>query len=137
MKKLLLGSMALAAMFATPAVAADMPAKAAPPPPVVLYNWTGIYAGFSAGYAWQDFDWAFNPPVPGGVHQAYSFDTDNWIFDGHGGVQVQFGWLVIGREPHSPGGVDDAPLDLAADRGLLRRCPGGCRDPDDVDHRTG
>ena len=98
MKKLLLGSMALAAMIATPAVAADMPAKAAPPPPVVLYNWTGIYAGFSVGYAWQDFDWAFNPPLLGAPNQSFSLDHNTWIFDGHGGVQVQFGWLVVGAE---------------------------------------
>ena len=35
MKKILLGSMALAAMIAGPAMAADMPVKAPPPPPVV------------------------------------------------------------------------------------------------------
>jgi outer membrane immunogenic protein len=78
-------------------MAADMPVKAAPPP-VALYDWSGIYMGFSVGYNWQDFDWAFNPAIPGAPNQAFSLDTDNWIFDGHGGAQVQFGQFVIGVE---------------------------------------
>jgi outer membrane immunogenic protein len=48
MKKFLLGSVALAAMIAGPAMAADMPLKA--PPPVVYYSWTGCYGGGQVGY---------------------------------------------------------------------------------------
>ena len=47
MKKFLLGSVALAAMIAGPAMAADMPLKA--PPPVVVYSWTGCYVGGHVG----------------------------------------------------------------------------------------
>jgi outer membrane immunogenic protein len=47
MKRFLLGSVALAAMIAGPAMAADMPLKA--PPPVVLYSWTGCYVGGHVG----------------------------------------------------------------------------------------
>ena len=47
MKKFLLGSVALAAMIAGPAMAADMPLKA--PPPVVVFSWTGCYVGAHVG----------------------------------------------------------------------------------------
>lgn len=42
---------ALSILFAGPAIAADMPLKAAPPP-VSIYNWTGFYAGVNAGGSW-------------------------------------------------------------------------------------
>jgi outer membrane immunogenic protein len=45
MKKFLLGSVGLAAMLAGPAMAADMPIKAPPPPPVAYYDWSGAYIG--------------------------------------------------------------------------------------------
>ena len=51
MKKFLLGSVGLAAMLAGPAMAADMPIKAPPPPPVAYYDWSGAYIGFNAGTA--------------------------------------------------------------------------------------
>jgi outer membrane immunogenic protein len=55
MKIFILGSAALAAMIAGPAMAADMPLKA---PPVVapVYSWTGFYVGVSAGYGWGNGD---------------------------------------------------------------------------------
>ena len=55
---------------AAPASAADMPVKAAPPPPVApIYNWTGFYIGAHVGGAWTDTDWfyacsASEPPDP-------------------------------------------------------------------------
>jgi outer membrane immunogenic protein len=56
MKKFLLGGAALIAMFAGSAMAADMPVKApvlkAPPPPPVVYNWTGCYIGGNVGGGW-------------------------------------------------------------------------------------
>jgi outer membrane immunogenic protein len=51
MKKFLLAGMALAAMVAGPAKAADMPLKAPPPPPAV-FSWTGCYIGIEGGGAW-------------------------------------------------------------------------------------
>ena len=40
-------------MLAGPAMAADMPIKA-PPPPVVYYDWSGAYVGFNIGGVWSD-----------------------------------------------------------------------------------
>ena len=55
MKRRLLGSVALPALLASPAFAADMPVKAPPPPPAV-YSWAGFYAGLNAGGAWGRSD---------------------------------------------------------------------------------
>ena len=44
----------LAAPFGA-AMAADMPLKA--PPPVVEYNWSGLYFGGNAGWSWDKFEW--------------------------------------------------------------------------------
>ncbi len=54
MKKLLIGGAALAALFGTPALAADMPLKAPPPPPAPACTWCGFYIGVNAGYARSD-----------------------------------------------------------------------------------
>jgi outer membrane immunogenic protein len=55
MKKFLLGSAALVAMLAGPAMAADMPVRApvlkAPPPIMAAYSWTGCYIGGNVGWA--------------------------------------------------------------------------------------
>jgi outer membrane immunogenic protein len=53
MNKVILGAAALGALIATPAVAADMPVKALPPP--VVNNWTNCYLGINGGYKWGQF----------------------------------------------------------------------------------
>lgn len=58
MNKLLFAGIALAAVAAGPALAADLPVRQAPPvyapPPVIAYfNWTGCYLGLNGGYAWR------------------------------------------------------------------------------------
>ena len=55
MKKILAG-LALSALLAAPALAADLPArmpvKAAPAPIITVFSWTGCYIGGHVGYAW-------------------------------------------------------------------------------------
>jgi opacity protein-like surface antigen len=86
MKKVL-GSLALAAVIATPAMAADMPVKVKAPPPPVCYDWSGIYLGAHTGYMWGDSQWDYiTPPA-----HTVSPNIDQWIVGGHGGALYQFG----------------------------------------------
>jgi outer membrane immunogenic protein len=54
MKQTCLASLALAALLASPAIAADMPLKAPPPPPVS--SWTGFYLGLGVGFRADESD---------------------------------------------------------------------------------
>lgn len=56
MKQVLLGSLGLAAM-AVPALAADLPVKAPPPPVIPIFNWSGFYIGGNAGWGRSDDCW--------------------------------------------------------------------------------
>lgn len=101
MKKLLLGSVALLALVAGPATAADMAVKAPVyrPPPVYVYNWTGCFIGGNVGGLWLKKDYAltsigtffgtfdFTTPVDLGGH-----DASSWV----GGVQVGCDYQVPG-----------------------------------------
>src|SRR5206468_6342359 len=52
MKKILYASLAIAALVASPALAADMraPVVKAPPMPAPIYTWTGCYIGGNVGW---------------------------------------------------------------------------------------
>src|SRR5947207_1806204 len=56
MKKFLLGTFGLVGMVA-PALAADLPVKAPPPPVVPIFNWSGFYIGANGGWARSDDCW--------------------------------------------------------------------------------
>ena len=115
MKKFLLGSVALAAMFAGPAMAADMPYKAPPPAPVVYYDWSGAYVGFNVGGVWNDVDRHF-PNSPSGA--TFTTSDSDGIYGFHAGAQWQWGAWVLGveaalsgcfRECRSTSGILPAP----------------------------
>src|SRR5712692_8900416 len=96
MKKLLLGSVALIAMSVAsmggPAVAADMPVKARPLPPV--YTWTGCYLGAFVGY---ETGRSKHRDIFGvDISTSYHMSGFNGGFDG--GCNYQFGAWVIGFE---------------------------------------
>jgi outer membrane immunogenic protein len=85
------GAVAAAAIFTTPAFAAELPP---PPPPTPVFTWTGIYVGGQIGYAWANdniyytaFDpvsglgfsnSVYSPPtsVIGGAHIAAMYQID-------------------------------------------------------------
>ncbi len=65
MRKLLCGSVALAAIIAgVPAIAADMPVKAAP---VAVASWTGLYVGLGVGFRSTQTDMTVTAETQGGV----------------------------------------------------------------------
>ena len=99
MKKALASLAAMAALCATPVLAADMPLKAPPPPPPPVYTWTGGYIGGFGGWGWSDQNWDA-VRIPGGSPTALFIGSGN-TNGPLGGVQVgydyQFGrWWLAG-----------------------------------------
>lgn len=90
---------AFAAAFAVaPVMAADMPmpdfaAPPAPAPAPSFYDWTGVYGGLHAGYAWGDYS-ASAPALP----RTYSFDGDGFLAGGQIGANWQIDQFVFGIE---------------------------------------
>jgi outer membrane immunogenic protein len=97
MKRILMASVALIALGAGVASAADLPMKA-PPAPVYVpppFTWTGCYIGGNVGGAWGKHDW--NDTLFG---LNWSNDDNNGRFIGGGqvGCNYQFNSFVIGAE---------------------------------------
>src|SRR5262247_3227842 len=99
MRNLLLGTVAVVALIAGPASAADLAVKAAPvykaPPPVVTYySWTGCYIGGHVGGLWARKDWTLAPPDP--ITALGSHDANSWIGGVQAGCDYQFagGWVI-------------------------------------------
>jgi outer membrane immunogenic protein len=113
MKKFLLGSVALAAMIAGPAMAADMPLKA-PPPVVTYYDWSGYYLGFSAGGMWNKVDRFYpNLPVVGFPASTFTSSGSDAVIDVHVGTQWQWSWFVLGVEAGYTAGAKENQTTVA------------------------
>jgi outer membrane immunogenic protein len=114
MKKILLASVALAALSAMPAIAADLGArpyynKAPAYVPSLIYNWTGFYVGGHVGGAFSGDD-NFNGLAIGNngngrflggvqVGADYQF-AQSWV----AGIQGQYSWLGGNVGAVFPGG---------------------------------
>jgi outer membrane immunogenic protein len=84
--------MALAAVTAGSAMAAE---PLVTPPPVLPYNWTGIYLGINGGGAWGQQD-PFNILTNRFDHDAISFSGGT--VGGTSGAQLQIAHVVVGIE---------------------------------------
>jgi opacity protein-like surface antigen len=91
MKKILLVSVAAAALCSAPALAADMPVKAPAP---AAFDWSGFYVGGSLGYQDPRID-LVNPGFPASA--IHPRDPDG-LYGAYMGLQKQFGALVFGVE---------------------------------------
>ena len=91
MKKILLIGIAAAAVCVAPALAADMPVKAAPMAPA--FSWSGCYGGIETGGAWgksrHEDDSGLTIANP---------RVDGWLIGGTLGCNVQSGNVVWGLE---------------------------------------
>ncbi len=100
LRKFLTGGVAASAlMIAVPAFAADMPAPTYTPPPMAepapapfAYDWTGVYVGINAGYAWGEY--GVGDPDFGG----FSMDGDGALIGGTVGANWQVDQFVFGIE---------------------------------------
>nr|WP_243367987.1 porin family protein [Microvirga solisilvae] len=106
MRKCVLGLLAGVAgltLAAASASAADLPARAAPPAPVIaapIFTWTGFYAGLNAGYGWRSDD-RESVVLGGAVPGTLFFDNDDdggFVIGGQIGYNYQIGSFVIGLE---------------------------------------
>lgn len=92
MKKFAVLASAIAALgFVSAAKAADMPVKAPIVAPVT--NWSGLYLGINAGYAWGTTNHTDNFGATSG-----SFNTSGGVLGVTYGYNWQFGRYVIGFE---------------------------------------
>ena len=101
MKFRILAGVAITAIMAGSAFAADMPLKAAPPP-VLAYDWSGMYIGGVIGGGWSHDD--SSEPGLGILGTLVNFPVvqtttgSGFIGGVEGGDRYQFGKLVIGWE---------------------------------------
>jgi outer membrane immunogenic protein len=96
MRMLIAGSIALLALAATPAVAADMSvrAPASKEPPFPVYNWTGFYVGIQGGGAWSRVAQTDSRPF---TSDEYTPGGDG-VIGGTVGFNAQFDRAVLGLE---------------------------------------
>jgi outer membrane immunogenic protein len=98
MKKSIVGLVAIGALLAGPAMAADlrMPVKAAPAPVVPVFSWTGLYIGINGGGGWGSESWIDNSCS---ATCAVSHKPDGGLFGGTFGFRYQLpNNFVIGVE---------------------------------------
>jgi outer membrane immunogenic protein len=96
MKNLLLGSVALVALGAGPAMAADMtpaPVYTKAPMMAPLYDWTAFYIGGHAGFRWAHTDSTTTNTPTGFVFAPGSGDTSAFF----GGGQIGFDYMMPSR----------------------------------------
>ena len=90
-------------LFGAPAMAADIPVKAAPPPPAAV-SWTGIYWGGHGGWMGSrptaSFPAGFNPAlqIVGVAGQGFASNYTAGIVGLQIGYQFQFSNIVLGIE---------------------------------------
>src|SRR5438067_1968412 len=109
MKKLSVACVALAALIAAPAIAAEKPVRAPyrapPPPPVPVWSWSGFYLGINGGYSvgTDDFNQTLVivPAAPGLLFTSSAPNTiapKGGFFGGQVGFNWQTGPVVFGVE---------------------------------------
>jgi outer membrane immunogenic protein len=112
MNKLLISGMALAAMIAGPAMAADMPVKA--PPPVPVFSWTGCYIGGQIGYGWGRARATATAGAFNGADKTGEYRVAGELGGGEFGCNYQVGYWVWGVEVDGSWAAKDGQSNLIA-----------------------
>jgi outer membrane immunogenic protein len=101
MKKLFLAMTAAVALAGGSASAADLarPVYKAAPPPIEVFDWSGIYIGGHVGYGWGRTD-VTDHTLLGNILliPTQHFDTNGGLGGVQGGWNYQFGRFVLGTE---------------------------------------
>ena len=90
MKKRIGALVLFAGMAQAQAADVGYPQYAPPPPPVVIYRWTGPYIGANLGYQWGST--TNNPTQPsgiaGGVQAGFNWQNGNFVFGGETDINL-------------------------------------------------
>jgi len=108
MKRAFLVMLAVTAVVAKSASAADMPVKApVKVPPVEIYDWSGIYIGAGLGGGWTE-PHRFYPNLPevGIPPTTFASHGTDTVYDIFGGAQWQFGQWLVGVEGDYIAGIN-------------------------------
>lgn len=99
MKKSLIGLVAVGALIAGPAMAADMgmPVKAPPAPVAAEFSWTGWYIGANLGGSWANVPENFAIPILGAA-VANTATSTSIVGGGQIGYNYQINHIVLGIE---------------------------------------
>jgi outer membrane immunogenic protein len=112
------------ALIGTPAVAADIAAKAPPPSPAPVYNWTGWYAGVNVGASFGTTKTDFNvSPLFGNngplfqLTPGLGFSDQTYPAAFIGGGQIGYNWqyspvIVVGLEADFQGSTERETTNL-------------------------
>jgi outer membrane immunogenic protein len=112
MKRFLLAGCALAASVFS-AMAADMPLKAQPPPPVPVFTWAGCYLGGSVGGIWRQTDnvsigvadggsGAAAAAAAGALPTAFSYGGSSWLAGGQAVATIKLRTGYSASKPTCP-----------------------------------
>ncbi len=89
-RRFLRSAAALPVLFAGPAIAADMPLKAPPPPPAPVFSWTGFFGGLNVGGSWGRARSEFGISSVTSIAASDSVSPDGVI----GGGQLGYNWQL-------------------------------------------
>jgi outer membrane immunogenic protein len=111
---LLAGAAALAMASTQAAIAADMPSRGYPPPPMPpqyfapIFNWTGFYVGGNLGYGWGKGDGDIG--ISGLGSGPLQGDGNGFLGGAQAGYNWQAGSLVLGVEADFQGSTAKADI---------------------------
>jgi outer membrane immunogenic protein len=92
MRRTFIAAAAMVAAACGPAVAADLPVPSIPPP-LPVYNWTGVYLGINGGFGTGTSNWSDGP-----IGATGSFPTSGFLVGATLGTNYQIGEYVFGIE---------------------------------------
>jgi outer membrane immunogenic protein len=98
MRKLIATSVALAALAAAPALAADLPVKPKEPA-FTVYNWTGFYVGIQGGTGWSSGVIQTDPRP----FTSDSYQPNGGVIGGSAGYNLEVNRVVLGVEADGSG----------------------------------
>jgi outer membrane immunogenic protein len=110
MKRILAATAAIAALIGPAALAADMPAKAPPPPPTSGCTWCGFYIGANGGWGWSHVTASEAPFGVEAISQISPQSLGTGLNGGVFGGQIGYNWQTANWVAGIEGDFDGASI---------------------------